>query len=759
MNQIGLRLRDPEPAHGEGKVIDLQGLVSAARRQRAPVILSMLAAVLLGLAWLATTPKDYTAYVTVLADQNANRIVAEISAIEDTLQDDSALLTEIEVVRSKTVALAVAQSLDLGRNEAFLNPPMSLASRLVSGAKSLVRAVLPASPPAPAPSAGDADAAALNAAAGLLQRDVRVVRIGRSTALLISYTTADPQLSADIANAYAEAYMADQLNASFDATERTTVWLQSRLAELEANSRAAAEAVETFRAENGLAATGGTLMTEQQLTQLNAELSAAVADTARAAALAEEYRAVIETGPGDDLHRRVLALDAAPESRLAGQQERIAALAARLAQIEAEKGEGDPEAERARAGLAEQARAAFGEITRLAEQYSGEERAARAREDALRRSVAEATAANDSASAQRVQLRALEQRAQAVAALYQNFLTRFEAIDQQKSFPVSNIRLLSAADAPRAASGPSTTRTLALALVLGLIAGAGIGTVREIRDRFFRTGADIAADTNLPFLGYLPDLSRFGQPTLVDRLLKPGNEAEMHSARHPKSLYSETLRSIRMAVDSSLATGKRPVIGIASSLPGEGKTTLSVNLAALIAASGRTVLLIDGDLRHPGLTRLARISEGPGLIEALIGRAPWTQARREFGDKRLHILPSVETARVQHTSDLLASTAMGELIEEARERYDYVIVDLPPLGPVVDARAMLRHLDRMVLVAEWGKTPKGLLRQLLADDPALADKVVGSVLNRVDIAALDRYGPAAGAERYRGAYARYYTTG
>lgn len=757
MNQVGIRFRDPDPVHGETKVIDLDSLLSAIRRQRIPVLLSIAISALLGLAYIVTTPKEFTAYTTVLADQKSNRIVAEISAWEDTVQDDAAILSEIEVIRSKNVAIAVTQALNLSQNAGFLNPPTSLASQVTSDIKSAIRSLLPASP-SPAIPPDTSNTAALQKAAGLLQREVRVTRIGRSTALLIAYTTHDPQLSANIANAYAEAYMADQLNASFDATERTTAWLQSRLAELEANSRAAAEAVERFRSENGLTATNGRLVTEQQLAQLNIELSAALADTARATALAQQFRSAIEAEIDENLHQHILALDAEAGSRLAGYQERIAALATRLTQLEAQPDTDPEEIERASAGLSAQARAAFGEITRLAEQYANDEATMRAREEALRQSVSEATAANNNAVALQIQLRALEQRAQAVATLYQNFLTRFETIDQQKSFPISSIRLLSAADAPRSASGPSLTKTLALSLAIGLFIGAIIGTIREFRDRFLRTGLELSTETGLPFLGYLPDLSRFGQSTVLDRLLKSTAETALHSAQHPKSLYSETLRSIRMAVENSFPKANKPVIGFASALPGEGKTTLSVNFAALLAATGRSVLLLDADLRHPNLTERTQAKKGPGLFEVLTGRATLDEACREFCDKRLHVLPAISTEHLHHTSDLLASEAMGKVIDQARKIYDYVIVDLAPMGPVIDARAMARHLDRIVVVTEWGKTPRGLARQLLADDPALAEKAAGTVLNRVDIDALGRYGPMAGAERYRDAYERHYAT-
>lgn len=756
MNHIG----PPEntPDYGDGKVIDLQGLVSATRRQIKPLLFCAFVGAVLGLLYLITTPKEYTAYSTVLADDGANRIVAEISAFEESLQNEAVLLNQIEVIRSRKVAMAVARSLDLHLDEAFLNPKQSLAAQLIAGTKSTIKSFLPDNSAPVSPQAADPVEAAISAAGGVLQKNVEVKRIGRSSAFLISYTTQDPALSALIANAYADAYMADQLNASFDATERTTVWMQSRLAELETNSRVAAEAVERFRSENGLTATDGRLLSEQQLAQLHTELSSAIADTARATALAEQYREVVDAGVGQGLAARILSLETPVDSRLAGYQERLAALVSRLSQIAAESGVESDAANRARQGLNDQASAAFNEVIRMAEQYSGEEASAKAREASLRTSVQSATQVNNTASGLQIELRALEQRAQAVASLYQSFLTRFETIEQQKSFPVSNIRVLSKAQAPRSASGPGTVKTLLLSLILGVFVGAVVGTIREVRDHFFRTGFDVSKETGLRFLGYLPHIKSLGSFTILNKLLKPQKaDKGVYSATHPKSLYSETLRAVRIALDASMPSEKRPCLGVASALPREGKTTLSLNLGALIAASGRKVLLIDADIRKPGLTELTGFKKKPGLIEALTGSADWQDACVELGDKRLHVLPCIASSSIAHTSDLLASGAMGDLLAKARDAYDYVIVDLPPLGPVVDARAILGHLDRMVLLAEWGKTPKGLMQELLSDDPALFDKAIGIVLNQVDVAALANYGAGTGAQRFKNISAEYYS--
>lgn len=201
------------------------------------------------------------------------------------------------------------------------------------------------------------------------------------------------------------------------------------------------------------------------------------------------------------------------------------------------------------------------------------------------------------------------------------------------------------------------------------------------------------------------------------------------------------------------------VIGVTSALPGEGKSTVATNFAALLAVSGRKTLLIDGDVRKPALATMMKPLPQVGLIEALTGEIPWNQAIKTDRQSQLSILPiaaRAETGRARHASDLVSSPAMRQLIDEARQAFDYIVVDLPPLGPVIDAKAFEPMADGFLFVVEWGKTPAKLVRDLLAAESRIEAKTLGVVLNKTDMGTLPRYSDAGAAEKYRDLYDQYY---
>jgi polysaccharide biosynthesis transport protein len=415
---------------------------------------------------------------------------------------------------------------------------------------------------------------------------------------------------------------------------------------------------------------------------------------------------------------------------------------------------------------------------------------------ALRDSLGLAVDTNSVATEAQVELRALEQRAATLSMLYQTFLTRFQEMDQQKTFPISNVRILSGAEMPKSPNGPSTARVLAMMIVLGLLAGFATAILREWRDRALRTGDDVQAETGARFLGYLPIVPALadgavGAASVRGRRLglwsrmwggggrkdpqfrrrrdrqEPGvaplvpAEARnlAYVADHPRSLFAETVRNIRFASDMRMGDGMGRIIGVTSVLPAEGKSTTAANLATMLAAFDDPVLLIDADPRNPGLSRSLRLTGTPGLVEALMGKAPWRSLIHVQQETGVHLLTCETPKLMSYSSELLGSATMRALLSDLRAEFPTIILDLAPLGPVVDARVLLPMIDQIVLVAEWGKTPRELLRATLASEPALADKLLGVVLNKVDMVALKDYVPRASNEAMYHEYGDYFSPG
>ncbi|MER8572939.1 polysaccharide biosynthesis tyrosine autokinase [Mesorhizobium sp. M1409] len=773
------RMPLPNSDAGDGEdFIDIERLLGMAARQAKVVAVCAIIGLILGVLYLQTTPPKYQSVSSVLIDEGLNKIVDDISAASTTMQTDSAILSQIEILNSTRLAAVVVDKLKLDQNDAFMNPPVSALAQGVGLARSLIQYVRP-SPATPGvgdiskldPAARDALIATSRRDYAILklQNEVQAERTGRSFVITIGYQATDPALANAVTKAYADAYLADQLDASFDATERAAVWLQGRLTELRQSSQAASLAVEKFRAEHGLAANSdGQLMSDKQLSDLNAQLIVAQADTARASARYQQYKAIVESGSDNAFKDAAISSDQPSSSVIAALKTRYLTVSKRLQDVEANFGPQHPQAVALTKEKTDISTQIFGELKQLTESYRNEYEVAQARETALRANVAAAQGKSSVDNQTQVKLRELEQQATALTTLYQTFLGRYEEAAQQQSFPVGKIRVISDASMPTSASSPRTIIVLGLSLVLGMLMGAGFGGLNEFNERFFRTGEDVRDRVGLKFLGYLPmiggKLGKEEKPgdTQVDAKTAKSLSAAEKRARmrvsidSPASMFSETLRSAKIAFDVVLEGQGSRVIGIISVLPGEGKSTVAANLAGLLAANGAKTLLIDGDLRNPGLSRGLGMEAEQGLMEAVVNGQTWQSVGKIDRQTKLAIIPAVLRGNFSHTSELLSSAGMRRFIGNAKETFEYIVVDLPPLGPVVDAKAFAPLVDGFLLVTEWGRTPRAMVRSMLESEPYVANKIVGAVLNKVDLKKLAKYGSFGGSEKFFDKYSTYY---
>lgn len=769
-DSFSLKSSSAMPSQKADDFIDLDRLLAAAHRQIRVVALFAVLGLALGVAYLVFTPPLYTASTNILLDDSLTKFAEDKQAPPAGAQADSMVLSEVEILKSSRLARTVVTTAKLQDNDAFLNPPRSPLAWLKASVKSVAGAFVSK----PAVSEGSAEDARIGKAIARLQSGLTAERVGRSLVINLSFEDHDPKLAGSITRAYADAYLSDHLDANFDATQRATVWLQGRLDDLRESSQQAALEVEQFRAKTGLTAARGELMSEQQLSDLNSQLILAQADTANASARYNQFKAIADSGPDNAVQNATIPTEKGSNGNnsaaINDMKARYLGISKREQDISSRFGEDHPQAVALRREEADLTKQIFAELQRLTESYRNEYEVAKSREDSLRANVDNLSGRNSKTGKDQVELRNLEQKSQALATLYQAFLARYEEASQQRSFPIAQARVISQAGNPVSPSSPRKAMVLGLSLVLGLFAGMAGAAVQEFRERFFRTGDDVRDALDMNFLGYLPLIgqglieptrknateteggtrpSQLSPETVTPRMLRVAINA-------PSSSFAETLRNVKLAADVVLHRAPSRVIGFVSVLPREGKTTAAANFAGLLAANGAKTLLIDADLRNPGLSRSLPVSPDKGLVEALVGEQRWQNVCLTDRKTRLSILPTVGRRRLSHTSELISGPGMASLIEEARASFDYIVVDLPPLGPVIDAKAFAPLADGFVLVAEWGATPRVLVRSLLQTERQIAAKTLGVVLNKTDMKKLARYGPLGGAEKYLDRYGSYY---
>ena len=752
---------------------ELDYLLAAARRQFRVVVASSILAIIAGLGYIATTLPLYTASSVVLIDNRRLRAVQDSYDIAPGgLEQASALDSQVELLKSERIGLAVVDKLQLNRDQDFLRPEESRTSRIlgllgIANSNDAATADKSAAPPPTEDSVEQGRLAAL----GLVRGNVDVKRVQRTLVLEISYRSSDPSKAAVIANAYADAYLVDQLDAKYEATRRASSWLLDRMAELKQQVMTSDLAIQKFKADNDLVAAGGKLLNEQQLGEVNSALVTSRAETAKAEARYARIKAIIDSRQTDAVVTEAIGNAAIEQLR-----SKFLVAAKRESELSTRLGPTHGAVASLRAEMREYERLMFDELGRISESYLSELVIAQAREKSLRGSMQGLVGINASANETAVALRELEREAETFRTLYQSFLQRYQEAVQQQSFPITEARIITSARPPGAPSHPRKTTILALSLLLGAGVGVCFGALRELRDRTFRTEEQAREELPVEFLGVLPLIAtRRGRgkakaPPPAEAPTDPQWEAGKrflgqlppimrHGLDNPLSNFVETLRATKIAADLTMAGRSPRTIGIVSILPDEGKSTVAKNLGSLLANLGANTLLIDADLRNPGLTRDVAPQADAGLVQAVLDGTPLKNLLLYERDSKLAVLPAVLQRRLPHTADFLTSPGMRSVLKQAEEDFEWILLDLPPIGPVVDVRAIASRIDAFVLVVEWGRTSRKLVRATLQAEPQLRDKCLGVIFNKVNLRKLKLYEAYGSKSYYSGEYKNYYREG
>jgi polysaccharide biosynthesis transport protein len=682
--------------------------------------------IIAGFGYLAVVPSRYTAQTDMIIDTKRVTWTQSELATENRTVEDASVESEIETTKSEQVALSVAKHLHLNDDPEFIGAGSSLRSRLFS----LLRLNW-------GTDRGPSNEEIMRRVLSTLKDNLRVTRLGRSYIEQIAYASLDNEKAAKIANAFADAYIEDQLQAKFEATHRASIWLEQRIGELRQQASDAYKAVQDFKSQNGIIiGVEGKLASEVELDQLGVALAKARADTSQARARLDRIERVLEQRTEKESLNipDPVVTDALNNPVITKLRQQFLDDQSKESEWSARYGADHQAARNLRAEMAALQRAIWDEISRIGESYKSELQIAKTQEESIDRRMTEVFQQSAATRQSQVRLRELETAANTYRGIYETFLSRFTQSVQQQSFPSTEARVVTVATPPSSRSSPKIGLTLALAAVCGLGLGIMCAFGREQMNRQIHTREQLESLLGTSCLAVLPAFTGLSAR-------KNGDSPESLAFRQisqvaPFSATAEALRYIKVAIDLHPTGGK--VIGIVSALPGEGKTTVAAGFAAFVAKSGGRTLVIDADLRNPSMTRTLGYPDAPGLLDMVSDKSSFedlviTDARYKFD-----FLPASTRIRPSNSSDILNSLTVKQALKAARNDYDYIVVDLPPILPVVDVKAVAHLFDAFVLVVEWGSTSADEILKAAAASPILSERLLGAVLNKADEAVMRR---------------------
>jgi succinoglycan biosynthesis transport protein ExoP len=685
-------------------------------------------ALIVGAVYVALSPFRYTAQAEMIIDTKKVSWVQSEMSSENRSMDDAAVESEIETTKSEKVALAVIARLNLTADPEFVG---SGSSRL----RNMLAKFIPSSAPKKEASKEDITRSALVS----LKSNLRVTRLGRSYIEQIAYSSLDGEKAATIANAIADAYIEDQLQAKFEATRRASVWLEQRIAELRKQASDAYRAVQDFKAQNNIIiSVDGKLASEVELDQLGIALAKARADTSQAKAKLDRISRVLEQRSDKETLKipDPVVTDALSSPIITRLRQQFLDNQNKESEWSSRYGPDHQAAKNLRAEMAALQRSIWDEISRIAESYKSELQITKSQEDAIDKRMVDVFQKSGNARQSQVKLRELETAANTYRGIYETFLTRFTQSVQQQSFPSTEARVVTLAAAPKVPSSPKIGVAMALAGACGLGLGLMAAFAREQMNRQIHTRAQLETLLDTTCLAVLPAFSK--RKVLVGRKAEQDSGAfRQISEVAPFSATAEALRYIKVAIDLHPAGAK--VIGIVSALPGEGKTTVAASFAAFVAKSGARTLVIDADLRNPSMTRSLGYTGSAGLLNVVAEKADFHELVIADSKFKFDFLPSSTRVKPSNSSDILNSSEMRDMLLLAAKEYDYVLVDLPPILPVVDVKAAAQLFDAFILVVEWGSTSTDEIVKAVNTSSVVSERLLGAVLNKANEAVMRRF--------------------
>jgi exopolysaccharide transport family protein len=724
-----LDLDDAQKNEGAGE-LSLSDILATLRRRAALIGVIVGAATLIATIVAYSLTPLYEASATVLIDPRKKTIVKDADVVSELPADTPTVESEAEIIQSKTVLARVIDTLKLREDPEFGGPaePGRLA-RLFGRRTS--------SQSAPSSELPNYGSTALTGEPGkdivvtYILQNLKVQRRRNTYLIEVIFTSRDAVKAARIVNTIVDVYLKQQVEAKANATGTASDWLEQKLTTLRQRVVQSEEAVARYKAENKLIDTeNGQRLADREITRLMEQTLLARSQVAEARAKLDQVAKLKTQGARGS----VADVLESPTVRLLKDQ--LVKITRREAELHTRYGPKHPEMQKIKAELADMEGRISTEIDQILANYKSAHEVAIVREKEVSNALEKLKSSQSVANEANVRLRDLERESAATRSLYEVFLARFKQTAEQQSMQLTDARLVEPATIPLYATYPKRVKIIPIGAVGGLVLALGIVLALEMTSRGLARLEDIENTTGLPHIASLPALNEGND----------GDEVTPASANRivlnqPNSAFCEAIRSLRHAVDAHWRAGRGRVVMMASALPAEGKSAISSNLALYYALTGQRTLLIDADMRRASLTRtVLQGGRQLGLLECLAQGAPVESGILRDGQTGLCFLPASGGVRGgKPVPELLEGRTFVDAIERLRKQFDVIVIDCPPLLPVIDARIIADHVDQIIFIAEWRKTEREQAKRALRLLDANIAKCIGLAVNRVE---RSEFGPA-----------------
>ena len=677
---------------------------------------------------ILTLPSYFDAQSLLVVEFRKTEFSDLQASVSNVTGDSLVIRTQTDILMSPEMAGRVVDKLDLVQTpsvQRILSAPPTMAQRLtdfleqVNGPQETRRPL--------------SQAEKRQVAINWLRARTTIANDGRSYTISITARTDDGALSARIANAYAELYLDFMRDLKIRALTKANVVIDQQIAPLQQRVETAEQAIEAYREKNGLilsrttdnqtGLTAGLTIADQQISQINSQLITAENDLSEKQSHLRQAQAALSSGGGLDAVPEVVASPLIQRMR-----EQQADLNGRLASLGQTQLSNNPAMKGLSASSADLSRRIAAEVSKIVSSLQGSVNAAQSHVVALQQTLAAIQTRIVGQSQAEVKLRQLLSEADAARVVYREYLARYEQTSSQAALQEPDANLVSKAEAPNRATGPMRAQLIALATIVSATLGSILALAVERLRGGLRTVEQLEAETGLASLGFVP----------------VADERRRARLEQTTSVYTTAVNHVRTMLSFGDTRYRANVVLVTSASINEGKTFFAISLAASVGRDGGQALLIDADARHPQvLTSLGKVSssaivntEGNGAFSRI---AYCKQA-----------LPGVDVVTF-NKSNLsqtmpIAPAELKILIEEARGRYDFIVLDTPPVLVMPEAPVMGSLVDGAIMVVRWRHTSAFAVRRALRTLAAYRVRLLGGVLTRVRLT--DLSAAEGGSQRY-----------